>query len=65
MRDSILRVVDDLETKLEHGARKLERETDKVPGKVAFGQNMFASGAASGLEYAIQELKKVLTDGKS
>lgn len=55
MRDSILRVIDDLETKIINETKNSDHEDYKwVPDEMY--------GLRQGYEYAIQELRKVLDD---
>lgn len=65
MRDSLLRLLDDLETRRE-AAIKVEQETNFKGTREAIAQNFFASGSIAGIDYVIKEIGKVLEDhGKS
>jgi hypothetical protein len=61
MRESILRVIDDLQTR-KANAEELEIMTRRSKRPREVMENMMSAGAVEGLKYAIQELRKVLDE---
>lgn len=61
MRDSILRVIDDLGTRRE-ACRQIEIDTDNKTDRISVAQNFMCSGSIAALNYAINRLGEVLDD---